>query len=387
MPQPGYARVPYPWRATIDRGHPAPARFYAGLVKQAFRYGSPARRRLGPLAAAAARAGLPPRRLIERASRFGSTERPDLDRLKEQLTALWATLREAGPRLPDDAPPLSVVELQRASARTVLVFGTTPQPLLVVKFAHPGERVLNEVAALQRADGRIAPRYLGRVADGHVQEGIPGEALRVDPVTPSSAANASWSPAHEALGRGLVELAGATALRQRPAELGGGFVEAADHAALTPDARRRAAQAVRSLERFERAVLKHGDTSPQNCLFVGDSLQGLVDWETARLAGAPGFDVMNNALALLEHGIGLTRWNDERLTAAFEAAWLRAPLFHHARSMTMQAAEAAGAGEGEQEALVVAFFVRRLAHRLEHPHMFATGPAVARRMLETVCGS
>jgi aminoglycoside phosphotransferase (APT) family kinase protein len=132
-------------------------------------------------------------------------------------------------------------------------------------------------------------------------------------------------------------------------------------------------------------VLRHGDTSAQNCLFEEERLSGLVDWEIARPQGAPGFDILNAAVALLDHGVGLVNWSEDRAVTCFETAWKNSPFFDRARAAARESVEAAGATARDYERLEIAFFARRLASRLADPDYYATGPASAARMLEIAC--
>ena len=110
-----------------------------------------------------------------------------------------------------------------------------------------------------------------------------------------------------------------------------------------------------------------------------------MDWEIARPRGAPGFDVLNAAVALLDHGVGLVNWSEERAVTCFEEAWRESSFFEGARAAARLSVEAAGATSEDYERLEVAFFARRLASRLTEPAAYATGPESATRMLEIAC--
>ncbi len=133
-------------------------------------------------------------------------------------------------------------------------------------------------------------------------------------------------------------------------------------------------------------MLRHGDTSPQNCLYGSDGrLAGVVDWEDAWSHAAPGFDVWNAALAYLERGVAASGWSQERVVDAFRGVWGESRYWRAAGAAGREAARAAGAGEGQLDALEVAFFGHRLIERLQEPDMFPTTPWTAARMLEIVC--
>lgn len=383
----GYGRVPYPWRASVDLSAPEPALFFGSLVQQAVRYGSPARRRFGPLMAMVARAGLPPPRAAAAALRLQRHERPDLNELKGRLVESWLDFAPVSNRLPKQAPQLTVLELERAAARTVLVFAGSSTPVIVVKFARDLDRVEREAEGLRAAaSAAIAPLYLGRLDEAHLQEGLAGRAMHIDAVTPSGAAALRWQRSHEWVAEGLMALTRATAHEARPMELQDPSLErAVEHPSLKRETAAALGDALSGLRGFNRAVLKHGDTSAQNCLIGENRLEGLIDWENCKLHGAPGFDIYNSAVSVLEHGVALTRWSEERVSTAFERAWKRSTLFDKTRSRASEAAHAAGASSEEAEALQKAFFLRRFAQRLERPHAFATSANLAGRMLEVAC--
>lgn len=373
-----YAHVPSASgaRIAIDLDSPWPARFAAAVIDQALRYGLPARRRGGPLLALLGRAGLPRRALAQALRRFPRRPRPDLDRLLEDL----------GPFLPVAPSDLSVLALRRSSATTIFVFADGPQPLLVVKVPGARERLQNEADALTRAAPvGVAPRFLGRLGNAFVQEALPGEPLLVEPLTPACSRRLVWSAHHTELAAALTRLASATSARDVPTEFREPLDAALSVAGLSASARRAAAAAWSDVSRVDIAVLRHRDTSPQNCLFEGERLSGLVDWENAYATGAPGFDVWNAALAFVEHGVGLVRWSEERALSAFTIVWEQSAFGREARLAGRQSAAAAGVPDGMLDALEVSFFARRLLGRVSHPDRFATGPVTAASMLEFAC--
>jgi hypothetical protein len=383
----GYARVERPWSAALEVSSPFPAGFMAALVASAVSLGLPARRRFGPVHAAVARVGVPERPLALALRALPRVARPDLDDLKRAVTSAWPRLAERSPALPDDPGPLALLALDRRSALTVFVFGEAPVPLLVAKLPRAGhDGVEREVAALRAASGTgIAPAFLGCVDQVRVQEAIAGTRLAVDPVRLSTARALRWSPQAASLAARLEAVAAATATPAVPIRFRSPPELALDTPALGARTRRLLAAAVRDVAVVERACLAHGDTAPANCLFHGDRLSGLVDWERGTTAGAPGFDVLNVAVAMVVHGVGLTRWSQERVASAFAAAWDRAPLFLEARGAARRAALAAGYPESVLESLEIAFLGHRLQRRLEGPGWHVTSAATAAAMLERAC--
>jgi len=370
----------------IDLASPWPARFCASVIDQALRYGLPARRRGGTLLALLGRAGLPRRPLAEALRRFPKLPRPDLDTALSEVTSEWARLAAASDRLPAEAPELTALALKRASATTVFVFVDAPQPLLVLKIPGARDRLQNEAEALERAAAvGVAPRFLGQVGEAYVQEALPGEPLRVEPLSRARSRDLAWSPTHEELAGALTRLASATAVREKPSEFEEPLHAALGAAGLSAAASRAAAAAWSDVSKYDVAVLRHRDTSPQNCLFEGERLSGLVDWEIANATGAPGFDVWNAALAFIEHGVGLVRWSEERVRETFTTAWGESTFGRDARLAGRRAAAAAGAPDSMLDSLEVSFFARRLLGRVSHPDRFATGPATAASMLEFAC--
>jgi hypothetical protein len=190
-----------------------------------------------------------------------------------------------------------------------------------------------------------------------------------------------WNGHLRALTEALARLGEATARPEAPDELAPvelalEHVDGATHRVL--------AAAWRDVSGLERSVLRHGDTSAQNCLFLDGRLAGLVDWERAQQRGAPGFDAWNAALALLEHGLGLVRWSQTNVVHAFRDAWLGA-WGGEARVAAAASVIAAGVPERLVEPLEVVFFARRLGRRLARPDAYATTPATAAEMLSLVC--
>lgn len=383
-----YVEIGYPWKAVIDRRSREPARFYATLIGQAMSYHVPARRRLGSLRAAASRQGIVPESLIARSlAALPTHRRPELDSLLERTASAWPELAPVARDLPSEPPPLAALALQRSAALTVFVFGEHGRPLLVLKVPAPGDdRADGEADALREAEpAGVSPRSLGRVGDARVQEALDGKPMRLEPLTPDRARRLRWSKRLAALAAGLARLGEATAKSKPAPELDAPIERAAGHARLTTRTRDLARASLADLSGLRLSVLRHGDASAQNCLFVGQRLSGLVDWESANFTGAPGFDVWNSAIAYLDHGVGLVRWSDDVVVETFAAAWRDSEFFRGARGAARTAARAAGVPDSRLDSLEVAFFASRLGRRLAEPGRFPTGPAVMARMLELVC--
>ena len=382
-----YVQVSYPWSATFEPGARGPVAYLGSLIRQTLRYGMPARR-YGPVGAWTITHALP-RGLVETALRTRRRkERPEIDRLLEDVKGAWAELASGSPRLPVRAPDrMTALVLQRRSAETVFVFGEGPAPLVVCKTPRGGSETLEleERALVESQPAGVAPRSLGRLGSAFVQEALPGAPLDVDPVTPDNAARLPWRSEHGMLAQGLLRLAETTVRTGPPQELRSGLSEALASADLPSGTRTTAQGALDDLDRFSIAVLRHGDTSAQNCLFEQGTFVGLVDWEIARSRGAPAFDILNAAVALIDHGVGLVRWSEQRAVTCFESAWKDSDFFEGARSAARTATLITGATDADYERLEVAFFARRLASRLAAPSSYATGPAAAARMLEFVC--
>ena len=381
-----YVQVSYPWSAAFEAGRPAPLRYLADLIRQTLRYGMPAKR-YGAAGAWMIRHGVP-RALLTTALRArGRGPRPEIDSLIAAVSEAWGDLASRGRWLPAGPPELSALALKRRSALTVFLFGEGSAPLVVCKIprAEPDSLELEARALGEAEPARVGPRFLGKVGDAFVQEALPGAPLNVAPVTPEEAAKLGWNVQHQELAAGFIRLAEVTRRPGPPQELRPEVKTALGQADLEESLRARVSTALGELERFDFAVLRHGDTSAQNCLFEKERLSGLVDWEIARPQGAPGFDILNAAVALLDHGVGLVNWSEDRAVTCFETAWKNSAFFDRARAAARESVEAAGATAGDYERLEVAFFARRLASRLADPEYYATGPASAARMLEIAC--
>jgi hypothetical protein len=383
-----YVAVRYPWRAVIDRRSPYPARFYAALIDQAMRYRMPARKRFGRAAAAVGRQGVPSRRLV--AASLGALPRhqhPDIDRLLEDVAGAWPELARRSRRPLPSPSSLSALAVRRSAALTVFVFGHEPDPLLVLKLPSPGDdRVDREAAALLEAEpAGVSPRSLGRVGDARVQEALDGAPLRLEPVAPEGASRLRWGSCLAALATSARPVARVTAKPVASCELGAPLATAVEYPGLDGRTMRTLRAAARDLKGLSVSVLRHGDASAQNCLFRGQRLTGLVDWEAASSTGAPGFDVLNSAMAYIDHGVGLVRWSDELVLESFETAWRESTFFRGARAAADDAARAGGVPERYLEPLAVGFFANRLGRRAVAPEAHLIGPHVAAATLEIVC--
>ena len=255
----------------------------------------------------------------------------------------------------------------------------------------PGGRddlLRNEVDALREAEGAaIAPRYLGTVGGSYVQQAIGGAPLVCAPIPKGREADVPWPDELAELGDAFARLARATAKPGRPEELDLPLELALEHPDLDDAARAALEDAWRSLDGFDICVLRHGDTSPQNCLLGSDGrLVGIVDWEDAWSHAAPGFDAWNAALAYLERGLAATGFSEERVVRTFAAVQGEARFWTAAAAAGREAARAAGVPDEQLDALEVVFFGHRLIERLREPELYPTTDWAAARMLEVVCG-
>jgi hypothetical protein len=319
------------------------------------------------------------------------SSRPDLDQLVAQVSEAWVDLTSRSARLPATPPKLTVLALERRSALTVFVFGTSPEPLLVLKVPTSEDNPRSDVegAALSEAESaRITPLYLGRVGPARVQEGVGGAPLRIEPLTPERARHLQWTSSLAELMAGFTRLAEVTRKRVEPKELAGPVELAIHSGSLHGPSRELLAAAWRDIRRLNVSVLRHRDASAQNCLFADGRLVGVVDWEVAESRGAPGFDAATGAVSYLEHGLGLRRWSEELALEAFTAAWREAPFFREARSAFRAVALAADVPAGCLDALEVVFYGHRVGRRLEQPRVIsATGAMTAAKMLRVVCST
>lgn len=387
-----YARVRYPWHAAIDASADGPPAFYASLIGNGLRSGRRTRYRFAPVWRAAARHP-PPEALVARSVRaLPRGPRSEIDQLLDRLAGAWPQLAARSQRLPSRPPRLSALALERSAGLTVFAFGEAPTPLLVAKLptgdAAEGQhtRLAAEERALREAEpAQVAPRALGRVGGAYVQEAIEGAPLPLEALDPARGASMSWSDRHERLGAALAELAAATAKRGFAEELRRPVERALAEGGLSQRARRTLAAAWDEVTRVDVSVLRHHDASPENCLYSGGRLSGIIDWEHAELRGAPGFDVLNAALSYMELGVGLVRWSQERVLATFEVAWRCSDFWRGARAAAARAAVAAGVPGDRIGALETVFFGSRVGDRLEGDVEYPTGWETVRAQLELVC--
>lgn len=373
--------------AVLDMSTDRPRRLYARFVGQTLRYGMPARRRFGRAITVVARTSLPERVLPTLIMVLPRRLRPEFDQLREEVCRNWPHLAARSSRLPPRPPRLSLLILERAAALTLFLLDDEGTSVLVLKLPPPGDdRVEMEVRALLAAEAAgVAPRHLGLVGDARVQEALQGSPLQVVPLSASEASALGWSRAHRQLASALETLGATTARSEAPHELASIDEVITDHGVIEERPRRLLAAARRDLRTLYTSVLRHGDTSPQNCLFEGEQFTGLVDWEKAK-QGAPTFDIHNAAVGYLEHCVGLRRWSENRLLETFRYAWDQSPFFHHARRAAADSARAAGVPDDLIEPLQIAFYGVRVARRLARPNRYATDARTAAKMLSVVCG-
>lgn len=372
----------------MQRDVTPPARFYTAVVGQAIRYGLPASRRPGPLWALAGRTGIPEGALAAGIRRLPGRPRPDLDQYVASAREGWPDLAARATSLPGSPPPhLSVLALQRAAALTIFLFADDPCPLVVLKVPAPGDRrVDHEADALREVEAaQAAPRYLGRLGEARVQEGIAGAPLRVEPLTRRVAGTFAWSPTLADVADGIARLGAATATSAPPDQAAERMEMSIEYGGLDARTRRMLTAAWADVRRSGSSVLRHRDTSPQNCLVSDGRLSGVVDWEMASPRGAPGFDVWNLALSYMEFGVGLTRWSQDLVAEIFERTWLDSPFWREGRAAARRAALAGGAVERDLDALEVCFFGSRIGDRLARPGWHATRPETVARALRVVC--
>ena len=278
--------------------------------------------------------------------------------------------------------------MELSSARTTFFFAPQhPWPLVVAKEPRgDGTRTAREIAALKTASSSaIAPLYLGRVREAHIQEGLPGFPPWVPGVRPESAHRAPSESSFRELGSALAHLATATGRRGEAHHALLAALDLAGTAELPASARRLIASARRDLGGLDTAVLQHGDLSPQNYLVHDASFVGLVDWETADHEGVPGFDVLHAAVSLLLHGVGVQRWTARDAGDSFRSAWPSSPLFREARTAVSHSVVAAGVDGSLVEPLTLAFFARRLGRQLGGRAQYDFGVPLLTDMLTTVC--
>ena len=372
----------------MQRGATPPARFYTAVIGQALRYGLPASRTPAALWAFAGRVGFPEATVAAVIRRLPAHPRPDLDEFVTAARQGWPDLAARSASLPASPPPhLSVLALQRAAALTVFLFGEGPRPLVVLKVPAPDDRRVDlEADSLREVEAAgAAPRFLGRLGEARVQEGLPGAPLRVEPVTPRDAATFAWSSTLDDVADGIGRLGAVTVKTAPPDDIVGRMDLSMAHEGLDARTRRVLSAAWADVRRSETSVLRHRDTSPQNCLVSDGRLSGVVDWELAVPRGAPGFDVWNLALSYMEFGVGLTRWSQDLVVETFTRAWHESPFWRDGRAAARRAALAGGAAERDLDALEVCFFGSRIGDRLLRPGWHATGPDTVARALRVVC--
>jgi hypothetical protein len=308
---------------------------------------------------------------------------PALDSFRAELEASWEQLDGAMtlPRFD------GMLVLERAAARTIFMFAGGVHPVVVCKIPRNApDTIEREASALVKAGSfGLAPRFLGVAAGSWVQEGIAGAPLEVQPIEPDDIVPLPWPEGLAQTSRALERLAAGTSASAGLDENVRRLLEGAASSELVSRAtRHRVEKTIDDLEEMNTGVLKHSDTSPQNCLFHEGSFRSFIDWEMAEMNGMPAADVLNGAVSYLEHGIGLARWSEDAIVESFRSGWSSSPFFEAARAAARDAASAAGVG-GVIGSLEVAFFARRLGRRLVSPDRFPTGPRTAARILDIVC--
>ena len=384
----GFVKVSYPWDATIDLSSPEPARFYVSLIAQTLEYGAPAARRFGPLWALAGRAPLPEgtiAAILRRAGAFSTKAVPPVE--TDPILDAWERLMDVDPRLPSRPKTLSTLQLTRASAVTTFLFSGSDTPLLVGKKPRgEGASVGAEVAALEAAHrSGVAPIYLGSVAGTELQRGLTGRAMKVEPIGIKGATRLAWTQQHRSLAEGFERLADTTVKHVPPSAMSDGIIEAAlEHPGLSDITRRAISEAHDAFRDLPVSVLRHTDTSPQNILFEGNNLVGLVDWADATHLGMPGADMWNAALACIDKGVARVRLDERTLLLSFLGAWFTSDFGTESRRAGADAAVVAGVPEDLVGLLELLFFARRVGHRMKRPDEFLVSADLAARMLEHV---
>lgn len=391
-----YAVLRRPRVAWVDQASPHPARFWEQLVRHALNHGMPAARRGGVALALAGRGSsrVPAGALARAAVARPTRANPGLDRLRDALAAAWPGLAGASDRLPAAVPELSLLAIERGSGTFVFVFGDGPHPLVLLKpdGGAPGAEVEDGVLRLTHA-AACTPRVLpvddvARDCDLpglRAQEGVPGRPLTVLP-TDAVGWSADLVEPLDHLGEGLLELGRLTGRPGRPELLDARLGACLQVTGLAARTARLVAAARRDLLRLERTTLAHRDLSAQNWLVDGPRLAGLVDWETARPADAPGHDVLHAAVALVEHGVALRRWSQEAVVDTFTRAWADEPVLTAARDWHARLVVAATDREDLVEPLRLAFFAARLGRRAQGGGPERLTEDTVRRMLGVVAG-
>lgn len=383
-----YAYVPYPWKALVGTVTPGPARFFSSLLHFAFTYSAPRGNRAAAIRRALGRRP-PPASVLRAALRLAPRrERPDLDALALDLFAAWPRLLggAAGSAVADPQV-IDLLALERRSALTVFVFTGEDQPDLVAKIPR-GDATgpTREAEALASAKGMAgAPRYLGRCRAAYVQEAVRGQPLPVRPLQPNRASEVRWEARHAELAEGLRALKVATTVPRPPQEAYPERVrEAALHPSLSADTRSAVTDAADAVETLRVSVLKHGDLSPQNCLFEEGRLAGIVDWESAIPHGTPGYDLLNAGMAELEHRLALYGSSPSEYRDAIVRAWSDSGFCASLRAGVADQLTAVDLHVDLVPAIEVSFFARRLAHRLARPSGYVHRVEPAAEILQEV---
>lgn len=330
----------------------------------------------------------PPESLLRSALRLAPRrERPDLDVLALDLFAAWPRLMSEQGSSVSDPSVIDLLALERRSALTVFVFIGNDQPVLVLKVPRDGATgPVAEAEALRAAGGLAgAPRYLGRCRDAYVQEVIPGAPFPLEPLRPDRASRIRWDERHVRVAEALRALKIGTRTPEAPREAYPTRARVAlRHPGLSPETNSAVGASIDAVDALSVSVLKHGDLSPQNCLFQGSRFSGLVDWEGAILRGTPGYDLLNLGVAELEHRLALFGLSPTEYVDAMVRAWSDSEYFTALRSCVASEVEALDLDRSIVPAIEISFFARRLGHRLAEPDRYVLGPDSAAAILEAV---
>lgn len=382
-----YAHPRVPRSPALTWGAGGAGRYAAEQLETTLRLGAPAQGRAAPLWRAVGRVDLPTAaggRLLALTRRRA---RPELTEALRLLLDAWPDLTAAAPHLPRRPPArVSLLAVRRSVGVMAFLFDEAapgpPRPLLVAKpTGAPG--VERERDALQRTAAlACTPRVLGQVGAWTVQEGLAGRAL-VPPRLRGRRLRGWPDPLTRACR--AVEAVGAhTAVDAAPGELAPVGTALAS-GLLSPAARERVGRAHRELLDAGISVVRHGDLSPQNILVGDGHVRGLVDWESSRPDGVPGFDAYNTALSYLEIGVGRRRSSLAAVLRAHRAAFAGG-FYARAHEAARDCLRAAGADVGLAESVGVAFLARRLGMRLLRPGRSTTDAGLVAALVEMLAG-
>lgn len=359
----------------MDTRTAAPARYLAQLLDESVRNRLPLGRSQMLTWALRARAGIP-RQPVSMLVRM-LPKRADRD-VDSAVDAVLPLLDRAFGR---SSPPHHVLSVDRGERLTLFLFDGDGRRSAVAKRDHStSRRVLNEAELLAETEGAgIAPQVL--LAEGNlaIQSFLQGGAL--------ARPQKSWTEAILSIGRALGRLAEVTAAPGSPARLLRETVSVLGDPLLDDVTKRRVENAAGSLDSISRTVIYHGDVSPQNCLFQGSVLSGLVDWERGGRDGLPGLDLLNASCAYRELDLALRGRKPSAVPDGFDDEWRTSVVWRSVRDLVREALETSGNDGSLTSDLCIAFFAIRLSRRIARPDCYFTGPEATRRMLTAVCAS